>query len=707
MKNTVTNLLRIYNNKYSYLIEEEDLEKKLLDTLREYNIKNSDLFSEENSKDILLEELSIGKLETVAKNFLNSVYDIESENFDRYEVNMFYDDYGRLNVMITVVFLKPFGGSDIDKAEYLRYEIINNLKSITPVLKNAFFGYTKTTDKFYSDKYKPLYNNLKLNKDVIDTLKEYTSKYENLITEASKKKILVDKLGLSETNAEYLDNKCGSLAVWMFNKLLDHKISQAKSQKLYEKQPEIATKEYIVNKVINQSPNYLQLSYNSTISSIMDWIRVGLNGNLGENKNDSFTQLYTKSSQWHDSLEIGQGSINYVEPHTHDIILDFRENGEGFYWVDLNTNNSSEECNRMGHCGRTGYGNTIVSLREDRKIPGGKFKLNKSHLTASIGGGILYQLKGPKNSKPKDEYHNYIIPLFNVQDEEDGGYLIQGFGSEYASERDFKITDLPNQSIIEIYKERPDLFKSYGLKRKLRELGLIEEPDINWVIEKFMKPSEVGDYVEGDWVVRTKKTKTPAGNTRTEKIYFIETLLDGDMWEIWSSYDIPWKDSLWYLDKESEHQIMEIIKRRIQSSDPDTPVEEDEELEDLIEGWDDDHEIRRCLGQAMDSAHQDAYYEYYMKELRDTLSEYGQVTQMNYDGVKITIDVSKFINDYRDEYIDEVMENCGENPSCIFEEGISNGDIDKPKLSVDDRYDASINERNFNEVFRDYLSEIK
>jgi hypothetical protein len=221
-----------------------------------------------------------------------------------------------------------------------------------------------------------------------------------------------------------------------------------------------------------------------------------------------------------------------------------------------------------------------------------------------------------------------------------------------------------------------------------------------------MKPSEVGDYVKGDWVVRTKKTKTPAGNTRTEKIYFIETLLDGDMWDIWSSYDIPWKDSLWYLDKESEHQIMEIIKRRIQSSDPDTPVEEDEELEDLIEGWDDDHEIRRCLGQAMDSAHQDAYYEYYKKELRDTLSEYGQVTKMDYEGVKITIDVANFIDDYREEYLDEVMENCDEDPECIFEEGIGNGDIDKPKFSVDDRYEPDINERRFNEVFRDFLSEV-
>jgi predicted transcriptional regulator len=661
--------------------------------LKEFNIKNSEVITES--------DINYKRFESAVKTLINSSFDINSKNFDRFEVDITprYLGYGP-DIHITAVFKTSFSGDESDKAQNLRWDIIGNIRTFIPSLNNFDFGYRVSTEEVYK-KYKIGYEELKKNKKITEELRSFNNSF--LLTEAGKKKVLMDKLGLSETNAEYLDKKCGSLAVWIFNKILDLIISQRSRGSV----PETATKEYIINEVINQSPNYLQINYNSVITSIMDWIRVGLNGNLGEYKNLSFVELRDESQKWHDSLEIGQGSINYVEPHTHDIILDFRENGEGFYWVDLNTNNSPEECDRMGHCGRTGYGNTIVSLREDRKIPGGKFKLNKSHLTASIGGGILYQLKGPKNSKPKDEYHNYIIPLFNVQDEEDGGYLIQGFGFEYASERDFKITDLPNQSIIEIYKERPDLFKSYGLKRKLRELGLIEEPDIDWVIEKFMKPSEVGDYVEGDWAVRTKKTKTPAGNTRTEYIYFIETLLDGDMWDIWSSYDIPWKDSLWYLDKESEHQIMEIIKRRIQSSDPDTPVEEDEELEDLIEGWDDDHEIRRCLGQAMDSAHQDAYYEYYMKELRDTLSEYGQVTQMNYDGVKITIDVSKFINDYRDEYIDEVMENCDEDPDCIFEEGIKNGDIDKPKLSVDDRYEASINERHFNEVFRDYLSEVK
>ena len=87
------------------------------------------------------------------------------------------------------------------------------------------------------------------------------------------------------------------------------------------------------------------------------------------------------------------------------------ENGNGFYWADLNTKNSSEECNRMGHCGRSSYG-SLFSLRQNIPL-NNKYKLNKSVLTAAIGeDSILYQLKGVKNSKPKDEYHQYILPKY-------------------------------------------------------------------------------------------------------------------------------------------------------------------------------------------------------------------------------------------------------------------------------------------------------
>ena len=42
-----------------------------------------------------------------------------------------------------------------------------------------------------------------------------------LITEASKKQILMDKVGFDEENADLLDKLCGPLSVWMGKKMME------------------------------------------------------------------------------------------------------------------------------------------------------------------------------------------------------------------------------------------------------------------------------------------------------------------------------------------------------------------------------------------------------------------------------------------------------------------------------------------------------
>ena len=165
---------------------------------------------------------------------------------------------------------------------------------------------------------------------------------KQIISEASKKKILMDKVGFNEENADLLDQLCGSLSVWMGNKFIDY-YSKYLESTLPEYDDDKDYKRAVINNLNN---NFAINSHRQDIISIMDWVRVGLNGNLGENKESKLGELRRKSKQWHDSLEIGQGDINYKEENP--TILDFTdENGNGFYWADLNTKNSSEECNRM------------------------------------------------------------------------------------------------------------------------------------------------------------------------------------------------------------------------------------------------------------------------------------------------------------------------------------------------------------------------
>jgi Fe-S cluster assembly iron-binding protein IscA len=64
-----------------------------------------------------------------------------------------------------------------------------------------------------------------------DIIKEQLRK---ILLEGSKKKILMDKLGLSEVNAEILDEICGSLAVWMANKLIGYQLYIVKSYRNFD-----------------------------------------------------------------------------------------------------------------------------------------------------------------------------------------------------------------------------------------------------------------------------------------------------------------------------------------------------------------------------------------------------------------------------------------------------------------------------------------
>ena len=528
---------------------------------------------------------------------------------------------------------------------------------------------------------------------------------QRMLLEASKKKILMDKLGLNEENAEILDELAGPLSVWMANKFIDYYVGYYGGFSKELTRDEL--KEYTIEK-INQ--DVLIYRSRQKITEIMDWVRVGLNGNLGDNKNNHLEALLSKSKEWHDSLDIGTGDINYVE--NNPIVLDFRdENGDGFYWADLQTNNSKSECNRMGHCGRSSYG-TLYSLREVKTL-NPKYRINKSHITASIGeDGILYQMKGVKNSKPKDEYHKYILPLFYVLggggEEED--YLIQGFGTEYASERDFKLSDLGNDVITDLYKNRPDLFNTRGLQRKLVELGLVEKPDIDYNIKLEISPEDVGDYVNGDYVISRRKVKkrTPAGTEydATIETRLFETILSGEAWELWDSDYSDWKAIVEFnLNESNSEKIREIIRQM----EGDEKNLDDRSLEELIDDFDYDWEIRRALTDTYSNMESDEYINYLYDTLKKCLEEYGSVEKMDDTGVILNVNVEPFIQDIDDDVLDDRLENCAlnrnEDYECLFKELVGDEYIERPKFRINDYWTPDVDNNEFNELASDYLDE--
>ena len=528
---------------------------------------------------------------------------------------------------------------------------------------------------------------------------------KDVITEASKLSILTDKIGLDVEQAQILDELCGPLAVWMLDRVKNYlKVVNGAISIVKDERQGADLNKFIIDEINDNS--YIT-RYRQTIIGIMDWIRVGLDGNVKPFKNLQLDELTKKSKEWHDSLGLGEGDINYKEEHP--IIKDFRdENGNGFYWADLETKNSPEECDRMGHCGRSSYG-YLYSLRETKPI-NAKFKINKSHLTAAIGAdGIMYQLKGPKNSKPKEEFHQYILPLFYVKNEEDD-YLVQGFGTEYASQQDFKLTDLPEEVIRNLYQNRPDLFEGRSMQRKLVDMGIIEKPNINYNITLEIDPDDVGRYVDGDYVYRRykKKVTSPGGQEydKTVEVTMFEIILAGETFDLYYNDYADWKSSLnYHVDDENEKRIREILFQYAMRENGDLTIEELNEMdtESLIEEYDDNHSVQSAINNATSNAEADDYSNYLYDLLKDALQEYGTIEKMDDTGVILHINTEPFLDQIHDDYLDDYMERCDDDIECAFKEIVYEGDIDKPKWDPDDRWYPSVDNSNFNEMLSDYL----
>lgn len=420
------------------------------------------------------------------------------------------------------------------------------------------------------------------------------------------------------------------------------------------------------------------------VRAIVDWFRVGIGGVIKPYENLTFDELYHESEKWHESLGIGESKIDYKE--TNDILLDFRKNDVGFYWADLGVTSCPDEAERMGHCGSSsGY---LYSLREYRTIEN-NHTLNKSLLTASVNVyGTLLQLKGAKNSKPKSEYYQYIIPLFYLKNEDDS-FFIKDFGYEYNTENDFKMSDLTEDEIKKLYSDRPDLFKGRQEIKLLKKLGLIDATKIDYKFTWNIGVKYADDYLRGDYR------------------HLVQDILNGDTYQYWENYDYAdWKYAVKNeINENNIHKIIKILKDK----NPDMDVNDD--ILEIIEEYDGDNEIQNAIRWSVNDAEGHEYENYLYKELKNAFSEYGNVIEMNDTGVKIEVNLEELISSNRvdDETIDELMDRCNDNssdPECLFTELMSDGYINNPRFDLDERWYPSLDRNNFNDILNERLNEI-
>jgi len=528
------------------------------------------------------------------------------------------------------------------------------------------------------------------------------------------KQIITQKIGLSEENADYIISMNPKIAIWLADSIVTN---EAKNYGInsttrvdgvdYEIKTINDAKKLVVKK-FNESPRYIRNNFASGIRSIIDWISHPLTPNQNL-KQLSFQEALDKSHIFHEELKVLGGDIDYKEPEENGILKEYSEtDGVKYYWVYIPSNFCNIESSRMGHCGRTGYGNTLISLRSIK--PYGKgHTISDSHVTIAYNPneGLFYQTKGKKNQKPAEKYRFYIYDLISMManDElnlpianENTGLVdeepltFNGFGAEYDSKEDYGFEDMSDTEIKSLYETKPEIFNNFEGKILLYDLGLsTEKPSTSFILYKPAKSVE--DLLSYNSYRNFSKD-------------FIYSIIIGDYFESgdnWSYYyEEGWVYGVDDLNKENEQRIIDEIIRITNHS-------KEEVIRNGIkyylngddEQFDDSYfdNIKRSIVNALATAERDDYYNYYYNQIKDALSELGVVKKLNDEGAEIGIDLSNFVTNAQIGQYMRTLES--EDLEDVFFELEANGDLQLPELYIDDRYTAYADSELFNQIFED------
>ena len=243
---------------------------------------------------------------------------------------------------------------------------------------------------------------------------------------------------------------------------------------------------------------------------------------------------------------------------------------------------------------------------------------------------------------------------------------------------------LTKLDLREINKNNPKTFESFKNQNLLFENGIIDNrPSTLIKVEKSC--DDVSSLLDISRDIRND---------------LIKNVLCGDVAELtdsWSYYYENPSDLVDNLNKENEQSVIDEISR---ITGLEKSVVEENGISYYLEGEDENYDkdsfdnIIRVLASAQNSADNDDYYNYLYKEIENSLAELGEVHSLNYEGVKMTIDLSNRLT------IDEIAESMDSyeftDISDLFDELVARGEIDLPNFSIDNRYSAYGSNEDFN-----------
>jgi hypothetical protein len=186
------------------------------------------------------------------------------------------------------------------------------------------------------------------------------------------------------------------------------------------------------------------------IYPIVNYIDFVNNGNTTGLESLSTTQITNLYINWVNSIKDNFNTLNYIESNT--ILIDYRINDIGLYWVDLNSFYSSDMVFRMDNCGRMSSSQNLLELREYTSDG-----YNHSRVAVAINvNGEINQIRGVSNIKPDMIYSEYIFDLF-MNYNKITGFNLYNLDS---NTQDFGLRDLTTIQRKLLKSKKPYLFDS-------------------------------------------------------------------------------------------------------------------------------------------------------------------------------------------------------------------------------------------------------
>jgi len=288
---------------------------------------------------------------------------------------------------------------------------------------------------------------------------------ESLLTEKDNRKILVDKLGVSQEIADWAHNLSDKLSIWVVNSL---KTKHSKDMGNVADEDKVSLDNFyrtldgdysdiisLMRKKNRPKINLKELSFGDAkdlvgkyqyIEAWLDDPATQVQAELGQGflQNRTWDEALAMADEWHNSLTAG-GSVEDLLDDKDEIIHTF---DDGFSWVLRKSNTCPKSRESMGHCATASRSNMYLL----RLVKG-----NSEYVTVDWDpkDKSSIQIKGLNNKKPISKYHKYIAWL--LQNDGWGGIDKLKTNTGYLPNTNFHLGELDPELAAKIFGNKPSI----------------------------------------------------------------------------------------------------------------------------------------------------------------------------------------------------------------------------------------------------------